>query len=245
MKKKLIILSVLLICLTGCSADYNLEIYNNQVKEDMQYINYDTSTWDSVVQYDLTYRELLTASVNYPYPVFDNTIVDENDTIKIEGIEYYDNKLISSNTTLGEQLKYNKFNLTNFQESSIVKKCYQYFNVIEQDDTIILSTSLENLCFKQYPMLDRITVNIKTNHKVVSSNATKSKKYKYTWDITRDNSSDSAIQMTIKKDEFIFNYENELIKKIVYIILIIGIILGVSSSIYFYVKKKNRYHNEI
>lgn len=245
MKKKIIILSILLFSLTGCSATYDLEIYNNQVKEDMKFINYDSSTWDSIVQYDLTYRELLNASINYPYPVFDNTIVDEVDTIKLDGIEYYDNTLISRANQLGQRLKYNKFNLTDFNESAIVKKCYQYFNIIEQDDNIILSTSLENLCFKEYPMLDRITINIKTNHKVVASNATKSKKYQYTWDITRDKSQDSAIQLTIKKDEFIFNYENEFLKKIIYITLIIGIILIVSGGTYLFIKNKNKQHNEI
>lgn len=245
MKRKICVLSILLFCITGCHANYDLEIYNNQVKESMKFINNDSSTWDSTVQYDLSYRELLKASVDYPYPAFNNAVVDENDSIKLDGVEYYDNTLISNATELGQKLKYNKFDLTNFNESSIVKKCYQYFNVIEQDDNIILSTSLENLCFKEYPLLDRITVSIKTNHKVVSSNATKTKGYNYTWDITRDSSNDSAITLTIKKNEFIFNYENEFIKKIIYIILIIGIILGVGSIIYFYIKNKNKQLNEI
>lgn len=245
MKKKLTILILFLLCATGCNANYDLEIYNDKVKENMNFIETDSSIWDSEVQYGLSYRTLLEASVDYPYPVFDNTIVDENDTIKLDGVEYYNNTLISDTTRLGQRLKYNKFKLNNFSQSSIVKKCYQYFNIIEDEDNIIISTSFENLCFKEYPMLDRITVNLKTNHKVVSSNATKVKGYHYTWEFTRDISNDSAIMITMKKNDYIFNYENEFIKKIIYIVLIVGIILSVGSICYFYFKNKNKQLNEI
>lgn len=245
MKKKIFILTFLLLCVTGCNANYDIEIYNNQVKEDMQFVELDSSVWDSEVQYGLSYRDLLEASIDYPYPAFNDAVVDEDDTIKLDGVEYYDNTLISDNLKLGQRLKYNKFTLNDFSKSSIVRKCYQYFTVKEEEDNIIISTSLENLCFSEYPILDRITINLKTNHKVVSSNATKVKGYHYTWDITRDNSSDSAISITLKKDDYIFNYENEFIKKIIYIVLIVGIILSVSSICYFYFKNKNKRLNEI
>lgn len=245
MKKKIFTLTFLLLCVTGCSANYDVEIYNNQVKENMQFIESDSSLWDSEVQYGLSYRNLLESSINYPYPAFNDTVVDENDTIKLDGIEYYDNTLISDNLKLGQRLKYNKFNLNNYNQSSIVKKCYKYFSVKEENDNIIISTSLENLCFKEYPILDRITINLKTNHKVVNSNATKVNGYHYTWDITRENSEESNISITIKKDEYIFNYENEFVKKIIYIVLIVGIILSVSIICYLYFKNKSKRLNEI
>lgn len=245
MKKKIFILTFFLLCVTGCNANYDLEIYNNQVKENMQFTESNSSIWDSEVQYGLSYRTLLEASLKYPYPAFDNTVVDEDDTIKLDGIEYYNNSLISDTNKLGQKLTYNKFTLDNFNESSIVKKCYQYFNVIEENNNIVLSTSLENLCFTEYPNLDTITVNIKTNHKVVSSNADIVNGYHYTWNIDRSTKDDAAILITIKKDEYIFNYENEFVKKVIYITLIVGIILGVGSICYFYFKNKNKKLNEI
>lgn len=244
MKKKLILLIVLLLT-TGCSANYDIEIYNNEVKEKLEYINTDPSSWDSKVQYGFTYRQLVEASKDYPYPVFDSTVVDENDIIKIEGVEYYDNTLISDTNKLGQKLEYKKFTLDNFSDSSIVKKCYQYFNIIEKDDEIIFSTSLENKCFNEYSNLDIITVNLKTNHKVVSSNADIVNGYHYTWNISKEEKDDAAILITIKKDEYIFNYENEFIKKIMYIGGFIGIILGVSGFTYIYFKNKRNRLNEI
>lgn len=243
--KKLILLSVIIFFLTGCTANYDIEIYNNTVKEKMIFINSDSSSWDSEIQYGLTYRDLLLASKDYPYPVFNSTVVDENDTIKLDGVEYYNNKLISDSYKLGQSLSYDKFTLSNFNDSSIVKKCYQYFNIIEKEDNIILSTSLENTCFNTYPSLDSITVNLKTNHKVVNSNADTVSGYHYTWNLTKDSKDDAAISITIKKDEYIFNYENEFLKKVIYIGVFVGIIVGVSGLIYYYFKNKRRSLNEI
>ena len=244
MKKRLLLL-ILLFLVTGCSANYDIEIYNNTVKEDMEYFDSISSNWDSEAQYGLTYRELVTSSANYPYPVFDSTVVDENDTIKLDGVEYYDNTLISDASKLGQKLKYHKFTLDNFSDSSIVKNCYQYFSVLEEGDNIILSTSLENKCFDSYSQLDFITVNLKTNHKVVSSNADIVNGYHYTWNLSRDTKEESAIQITLKKDEYIFNYENEFVKKVIYFVVITGIILGVSGLIYVYFRNKRKQLNEI
>ena len=244
MKKKILLL-VLLVFMTGCSAEYNIEIYNNEVRENMEFVSTDTSVWDSEVQYGLTYRDLLDASINYPYPVFNSTVVDEDDTIKLDGVEYYDNKLISDSNKLGQKLKYHKFTLENFNDSSLVNKCYQFFNVIEEGENIVISTSLKNLCFDEYPILENITINLKTNHKVVSSNADIVNGYHYTWNIGKDNKDDAAVLITIKKDEYIFNYENEFVKKVMFFVLIIVIILSVGSICYFYFKNKNKRLNKI
>ena len=243
--KKIFILFIFTFLLTGCNANYDIEIYNNKVKEDMQYISTDSSTWDSPAQYGINYRDLVLASYEYPYPAFYSTVVDENDSVKIEGVEYYDNKLISDSYQLGQKLSYHKFTLENFNDSSIAKKCYKYFNVIEEEETIIISTSLENKCFNEYTSLNSITVNLKTNHKVVSSNADIVKGYHHTWNLTRENKDDAAISITLKKDEYIFNYENEFVKKILTIIIIAGIIVGVSSVTYLLFKNKRKNLNEI
>lgn len=243
--KRIIPLLILLFLVTGCSANYNIEIYNNTIKEDMEYFDSISSNWDSGVQFGLTYRELVTESINYPYPIFYNTVVDENDRIKLEGVEYYNNTFISDNYKLGQKLSYDKFTLDNFSNSSIVKKCYQYFNVIEENENIILSTSTENMCFDLYPNLDAITIHLKTNHKVVSSNASNNSGYRYTWNLRRETKDDSAITITIKKNEYIFNYENEFIKKVIYFVVIIGIILGVSTLIYYFFKTKRQNSNQI
>lgn len=243
--KKLIILFIFTFFLTGCSATYNIEIYNDQVREDLEYVNTNSSTWDNKVQYGLSYRDLVLSSYDYPYPAFNSAVVDEDDTIKIDGVEYYENKLISDNNRLGQSLSYHDFTLDNFSDSSIIKKCYRYFNIIEEDENIILSTSYENKCFEEYKSLDDITINLKTNHKVVSNNADIVDGYHYTWNITEATKDDAAILITLKKDEYVFNYENEFLKKLLYIGGITGIIVIVGGSTYLFFKNKRKKMNEI
>lgn len=245
MKKKILFLLFFLLMVTGCSSSYDIEIYNNQVKEKMEFVSTSSYTWDNEVKYGFSYRELLLASYKYPYPAFSSTVVDEDDTIKLDNVEYYKNTLIDTSDKLGLMLEYNKFTLDNFNDSSIVKKCYQYFNIIEEDDNVIISTSTTNKCFDEYPLLDTITVNLKTNHKVVNSNASFSKGYHYTWNLSRENKDDAAISITIKKDEFVFNYENEFVKKVIYFIVFVGIILIVSTITYSYFKNKRINSNQI
>ena len=243
--KKIIILFISIFFLTGCNATYNIEIYNNQVKEDLEYISTNPQIWDSKVQYNLTYRDLVLASHKYPYPAFNSTVVLEDDTIKLDDVEYYENNLISDSSSFGQTFSYHKFTLENFNDSSIVKKCYQYFNVIEKNDEIIFSTSLKNKCFEEYQILTDITIKLKTNHKVVSSNADIVDGYHYTWNISKKEQEDAAILLTIKKDEYVFNYENEFIKKLIYIASIAGAVAVVSGITYKYFKHKRKKMNEI
>ena len=201
MKKKILFLLFFLLMVTGCSSSYDIEIYNNQVKEKMEFVSTSSYTWDNEVKYGFSYRELLLASYKYPYPAFSSTVVDEDDTIKLDNVEYYKNTLIDTSDKLGLMLEYNKFTLDNFNDSSIVKKCYQYFNIIEEEDNIIISTSTTNKCFDEYPLLDTITVNLKTNHKVVNNNATKVEKNTYIWNINKNNLSNINMEVDFNNKE--------------------------------------------
>ncbi len=243
--KKLVIFLFLSFFVTGCSATYDIEIYNDTVKEEMNFLELDSSKWDSTVQYGLSYRDLLLASVDYPYPVFYDTVVDENDRIRLEGVEYYDSTLISDPYQLGQRLTYSDFTLHTFSSSSLAKKCYQYFQVVEEENEIKIATSLENLCFQEYPLLDEITIRLKTNHQVVNHNANQVNGYSYTWNIRRENQENSPISITLKKDEYVFNYENEFTKKMIYIAVITGIILIVGGVTYVFFQRKRNHVNEI
>lgn len=227
-KVKLLFLFTFVCLLSGCTAEYNVEIYNDEVRVDSSFVEKDSSKWDELV-FDTSYREI----INW------KTTGDESSPVA-EGIYK-----ISSDNELGIGLK-NKYQLLGeYENSPGIKACYQYFKVIEEDENIILSTSLENKCFDEYPMLDDITINLKTNHKVVSSNADLVDGYHYTWNLSRENKDDAAILITIKKDEYIFNYENEFLKKILYTVGIIVIIVGVGGITYLYFKNKRNTSNEI
>jgi len=221
-------LLIILCLVSGCTSTYNVEIYNNEVRVDGNLIEDNVSRWDDLV-FDIPYHQMIEWK----------TTGDEDSPVA-EGIYK-----ISSDTQLGMGLKNTYKLLGEFENSPGIKACYQYFSVLEKDDEVILSTSLENKCFDSYPNLEFITVNLKTNHKVVSSNADIVDGYHYTWNLNSEEKDDAAILITLKKNEFIFNYENEFVKKIMYFVLIIGIILGVGAIVYFYFKNKRIRSNEI
>lgn len=227
-KLKILFLFILVCLLSGCTAEYNVEIYNDEVRVDGSFVEKDSSKWDELV-FDIPYREMIDWK----------TTGDESSPVA-EGIYK-----ISSDNELGIGLK-NKYKLLGeYENSPGIKACYQYFSIIEENENIILSTSLQNKCFDDYSSLDNITVNLKTNHKVVSSNADLVNGYHYTWNLSRANKDDAAISIVIKKDEYIFNYENEFFKKILYTAGIIVIIVSVGGITYLYFKNKRNSSNEI
>lgn len=228
MNKKVILLLILVLFVTtGCTATYNVEIYNDEIRVDGKVVELDSTKWhDSIL--GTTYIEMI-----------DWKTTGDDESPVADGIYK-----ISDDNQLGIGLK-NKYTFDNYEESPGIKACYKYFNIIEENGNIILSTSVENTCFDSYPNLDFITVNLKTNHKVVSNNADIVDGYHYTWNLSRENKDDASISITLKKNEYIFNYENEFVKKVIYSLVIIGIIIGVGSVIYLFINKKRKNVNEI
>lgn len=227
-KVKLLFLFTFVCLLSGCTAEYNVEIYNDEVRVDSSLVERNPSRWEESV-FNISYREMI-----------DWKTTGDEDSPVAEGIYK-----ISADNELGMGLK-NKYKLLGeYKNSPGIKACYQYFNIIEEEENIILSTSVKNTCFDEYPMLDNITINLKTNHKVVSSNADLVNGYHYTWNLSSQNKDDAGISLIIKKDEYIFNYENEFVKKIMYFGIIIGIILGVGTISYLYFKNKRARLDEI
>lgn len=228
MNKKVILLLILVLFVTtGCTATYDVEIYNDEIRVDGKAVELDSTKWhDNIL--GTTYIEMI-----------DWKTTGDEDSPVAEGIYKVDD-----NNSLGIGLK-NKYKFDDYSNSPGIKACYKYFNIIEENGNIILSTSVENTCFDNYPNLDFITINLKTNHKVVSNNAHVVDGYHYTWNLSRENKDDAAISITIKKDDYIFNYENEFVKKVIYSLVIIGIIIGVGSAVYIFINKKRKNINEI
>lgn len=211
-KLKLLIIFVAIFCLTGCSVEYNVEIYNDEARVNGTLIESDKARWDEKI-YGNTYRELI-----------DLKTQKTNDFVNFDGIFKIDNE---SGLGIGLKSKYSL--LEDYSYSPGIKICYEYFNVLTEGENIVISTSSENTCFDEYPQLDKITVKLKTNHKVVKSNATSVDGYHYTWDITPDKKDDASIYIELSKKKFVKNYENENTKMI---LIILGSFVG---AIVFYV----------
>ena len=203
--KKVIILLVLLL-VTGCTATYNLEIKNDVFKENIS-IN-------------------MTGSNKNQIDYFKNntfySIMDRRSNFK-----EYNKKIIEKSDYSKANFSYN-YKLNDYRKSTTLSTCFDAYNIIDEDGYYIISTSKGIKCAKEEDtvMLDKVKIVIKTNHKLKETNTNNINKYIYTWEFDEKDYDKANIYLKIYKDKYVFNYENEILINILIIssfVLIIGI----------------------
>lgn len=157
--KKKILMFVSIILLSGCTATYNLDISSNTFSESL---NIDSITIDNS---------------NYYIPAYYNSISEDEYDVdvnqKIEGIEYYNSSFSQNNITFNYTFKNNDFsrsNIVNSFYSAFILKKYDY-DEDGKEDYYILSTTKDFSGFDIYSELTEITIKIRNNHEVISTNA--------------------------------------------------------------------------
>ena len=216
MKNKLILLIVLifLFALTGCTAEYNIEIYNETVKEEFSFVEENTSLINSIYE-DSTFED---GPYTYKY------IVDvdlKTKTPAIVGSEdaIYNKKLIDKN---GYGLKYSyDYDLKKYSNGFMGNAAFKYFKFIVEKDKIVLSTSNGLQSFDEYKYLDSLSIHIKTNHVVNSTNADRIDNNDYYWDFNKSNYKDKSVYLELDRTKTVSNYNNSY-GKIVIISLIVA-----------------------
>lgn len=196
-KKLLILLSILL--LTGCQAEYNIVIDENTVKEELLIYETNMSKWSTIQGKNvLTYQQYQQTYKDAPIGVYYN---DQNVDAEIgfnPDRKYYTINLIDDNNKKGLTFT-NDFDINNYADSYIIRNCFKHVNVLNQFNTISISTDSELSCMNYMDGIDKITVNIKTNYEVLDTNATSVNDKTYTWVITKNNYANSNIYMKINK----------------------------------------------
>ncbi|HHT38792.1 MAG TPA: hypothetical protein GXZ95_05250 [Mollicutes bacterium] len=224
-KLKYVLLCMFLLLLTGCSGVYNIEIYNNRYKEDITIVEENSKNWYDTNENGVTFKQLL-----------DEEYERDN--------HYYKKKLISDFDKMGLNYK-SDFDFESYSSLGIVYRCYQHFRVLQEENVITIITSDRNKCYDYYKWLDDITINVKTNHKVLDHNADETDKNTYTWYLNRNNALEKSIVIQLSSNEFVFNYENEEIKKYGIYIGIIAIIGIIILGIGIFLKLRNKKVNKI
>ena len=196
-KKLLILLSILL--LTGCQAEYNIVIDENTVKEELLIYETNMSKWSTIQGNNvLTYQQYQQTYKDAPIGVYYN---DQNVDAEIgfnPDRKYYTINLIDDNNKKGLTFT-NDFGINNYADSYIIINCFKHINILNQFNTISISTDSELSCMNYMDGIDKITVNIKTNYEVLDTNATSVNDKTYTWVITKNNYANSNIYMKINK----------------------------------------------
>ena len=226
MNKKILLLVGLLFLVTGCSTTYNIEIYNNSVTEQIDIT--DNSSFSGIeVQkkvYDLFETKLGGIDdLDRDFKPFD----DDSD-------DYHSLRAIT------------EFKLDDYKEKILdISNCCRAVNLTDDGKYITFETLGYFNWFEKYEDLDEITIKIKTNHKVKDHNADETGRHSYTWHIDRANYKEKIPSIKMYSDRYVFNYNNEFFKKVLPIIMIIGIIAGSGLIIYLYVRNKSNQADRI
>lgn len=207
------ILFVFLLLLTGCTIDYNLEIDNNKIKEEMV---------GTISNEEYEIKEIDT-DVNIFYE-----IVNYDQKSLLNDDEIYNKKIVKNDNGVDYNFKYTYKD--NFDKSRLLNTCFEKVDFSETDEYYYASIGGNFYCLYS----DKITINVKTDYAIMKNNADKVKNNVYTW-ILDDNTAD--IQMIISKK--LVNNSNTESKPNFFRIIGFIVLIVLSGITYFLYKKKN------
>ena len=241
--KKIILLVVLVLLLCGCTADVDLEITEDTVKESIS-INYFQDN-------NITKEQVLDSFREY-MPAYNNVVIaDTEEDEKQDGVEYYKRSVKDLGT--GYNFKYDyDYGLVTYNGARSLKRAFKSASILKNnsDGTITLSTDGNGLVlFDKYDSLSAVNIRIKTTNEVLDTNGTLVDGV-YTWKFDKDdyhkniymkmkpvsNNDNNSLDGKKKKDSSEFRElinKNPLVSVLVGIglfFLIIGIMIKISSK---------------
>ena len=184
MKKGLIILFLAFI-LCGCSAEYEFSINDTLNENIFIYDSYNNLEQKLKTDEDMNNAafELTRFERGYDFYHPQRKYTDENKD-KI-GYTYS-----------------MEHNISEFDATSIIRKCYDDINIKETNDFIEIKTTEKFLCFDLFKELDNAYITFNNiDDKKIESNADSIDDEQYKWNIIRKNSNIKPIELKIYKNE--------------------------------------------
>jgi hypothetical protein len=125
------------------------------------------------------------------------------------------------------------YSFDEFNESNIIKSCYESFHLIKENDYYVLQTGLNFNCYPlqisdyEFVEFDELKINIKiVNYEVLENNADYINKNVYSWVINKNNYTNKPIIIKIKeKEDKKTNNIYLVVGSIILLICLIGLII--------------------
>lgn len=232
MKKKIFILTLIILMMCGCSVDVNIDISNNKIKE---------SNDITVLENALYTKEILRTSFRDYIPIYaSDLIVDTVPDKPFSDVLYYN----KNTTDLGNGYIFNysyDFDIDRYGDARTIKEGFRDYSYTYRNDIISLSTDNKGLIyFDEYKELDEVVINIKTNYLVLENNADRVNGNTYTWIFNID--SKKSINIVIDTSE-----SGDKVLGIINVntIITVGIIGGIVLIILCLLLLKNKKNNKI
>lgn len=231
--KKILLMFILILLLSGCSVEYNVSLENDSFKENGSLIEKKENK-DNLSKNGFSFEE----QINYTYQSMHDVLNGQ----EMEKTQSFELKKIDTDKEIGltysNELKQNKYYL-----SPIIRQCYDNVSVKNSNNNIKISTGNYFKCFDYYELLNNVTVNFTTNYKVVNNNADEIKDNTYTWFINKNNFKNKEISIEIDKSEISYNTLLDEKESNVLIVFLIGLVLTVIFVFGFYTYYKVKFSN--
>ena len=222
--KKIILLFMFTILLTGCSCDYELNISDDKVVENV----------DISLPYSMDSDD---RSKFLEYTKVDNLAV-------VGGLDnpYYDMSARADNYGDIYNFNYSYDKEHPIKNARAMKSCFEKYKVEETSSYYMFVFRGEFKC--KYKFND-VNITVKTNNEVPKHNSTDydEKEGVYRWKIDSSNASDVDIKLLVQKDKYPEKIKEQSNNLFINIFLIVGILVSIVGGIIFTKKVLNAVDN--
>ena len=242
--KKILMILFLIILLTGCTANYEIEIKNNSIKEelyvsetDKKLINQKDDLEQSFDDYAKQYGE--DKRFHYYINTENMYLDDEEECVQSEynDCAEYKREYISNDKETAFSLS-TVFNFDEYKNSGIANDLFPGFNST-YDGRYLTITGGDNYNFiNGYKNLNNINITIKSTYKVVETNLKNDSSGIYKININSKNKPQEKLLIKFDTQDESVEIVNTSPKLFVYIALAIVAILVIIFLIRFYIKYK-------
>ena len=222
--KKIVLLFMFTILLTGCSCDYELNISDDKVVENV----------DISLPYSMDSDD---RSKFLEYTKVDNLAV-------VGGLDnpYYDMSARADNYGDVYNFNYSYDKEHPIKNARTMQSCFEKYKVEETSSYYMFVFRGEFKCKYKF---DDVNITVKTNNEVPKHNSTDydEKEGVYRWKIDSSNASDVDIKLLVQKDKYPEKIKEQSNNLFINIFLIVGILVSIVGGIIFTKKVLNTVDN--
>ena len=222
--KKIVLLFMFTILLTGCSCDYELNISDDKIVENV----------DISLPYSMDSDD---RSKFLEYTKVDNLAV-------VGGLDnpYYDMSARADNYGDVYNFNYSYDKDHPIKNARTMQSCFEKYKVEETSSYYMFVFRGEFKCKYKF---DDVNITVKTNNEVPKHNSTDydEKEGVYRWKIDSSNASDVDIKLLVQKDKYPEKIKEQSNNLFINIFLIVGILVSIVGGIIFTKKVLNAVDN--
>lgn len=210
--KKIVMSLLSLFLLTGCSVQYNVELNNDKVKEEINFLIDDISNNQD----------------DYLYLKDFNPVADLDNNIQ------YKKKIVNSSNSTRGTYSYT-YRGDSYRDSRVFSQCFDIYSIVDEEDKYYIGASGEFKCLSvDYHTVDKVIIKFKTDYEVIDNNADSVDGNEYTWTIDSNNYKDVSINIIANKKNNVKAEKNKI--SWIEICAVVGGLIAIALTAFFIIK---------